>query len=100
MGKGRKPGADPPAQNHGGKHQKPMNIKDYIRWRGDISMKQDPFNEVDNLVLTQLSYINWDGIVPETGSITLRPCSPRSTASVETCRPGKAFPPAGILTPD
>ncbi|MBR0385904.1 MAG: DUF2974 domain-containing protein [Erysipelotrichaceae bacterium] len=36
-----------------------MNIRDYIRWRGDISMKQDPFNEVDNLVFTQLAYLYW-----------------------------------------
>lgn len=32
------------------------NLIDYIRWRGDLSFSQDPFNEVDNLILCQLSY--------------------------------------------
>lgn len=41
------------------------NIEDYLRWRGDLSMKVDPFNEVDNLILSQLSYVDFDGIVPE-----------------------------------
>jgi hypothetical protein len=41
------------------------NIEGYLRWRGDLSMNIDPFNEVDNLVLAQLSYVDFDGIVPE-----------------------------------
>lgn len=40
------------------------NILDYIEWRGDISFKNAPFNEVDNLIFSQLSYMNFDGIVP------------------------------------
>ena len=41
------------------------NILDYLRWRGDVPLSQSPFNDVDNLVLTRLSYIKFDGIVPE-----------------------------------
>lgn len=41
------------------------NILDYLRWRGDIPLSQSPFNDVDNLVLARLSYIKFDGIVPE-----------------------------------
>lgn len=33
------------------------NIEDYLNWRGDISFKTSPFNEVDNLVLAELAYI-------------------------------------------
>lgn len=33
------------------------NIEDYLKWRGDITLKQSPFNEVDNLILSELSYI-------------------------------------------
>lgn len=33
------------------------NIVDYLKWRGDITLKQNPFNEVDNLILSELSYI-------------------------------------------
>lgn len=42
-----------------------MNIDDYIRWRGEITLRQSPFNEVDNLILTQMVYLNWEGIVTE-----------------------------------
>ena len=31
---------------------------DYLRWRGDLTFARDGFNEVDNLVLCILSYIN------------------------------------------
>ncbi len=41
------------------------NILDYLRWRGDIPLAQSPFNDVDNLILARLSYIKFDGIVPE-----------------------------------
>jgi len=33
-----------------------MNINDYIKWRGDLSFKVDPFNEVDNLILSEIIY--------------------------------------------
>lgn len=41
------------------------NIFDYIEWRGDLSFKQDPFNEVDNVILSRLSYLSYKEIVPE-----------------------------------
>ena len=41
------------------------NMLDYLDWRGDLTMKADPFNEVDNLILAELSYIAFDGIVGE-----------------------------------
>ncbi len=44
------------------------NLLDYLRWRGDLSFQQDPFNEVDNLLLTQLVFLNFHGIVPEDSS--------------------------------
>ena len=50
------------------------NILDYVDWRGDITFDKSPFNDIDNLIFTQLSYINFDGIVPsfnENGSIKL-----------------------------
>ena len=41
------------------------NVFDYLIWRGDIPMSLDPFNEVDNLVLSQLAYTDFSGIVPQ-----------------------------------
>lgn len=43
------------------------NIFDYLEWRGDIPFSADPFNDVDNLVLSKLSYTVFDGLVPEEG---------------------------------
>jgi hypothetical protein len=40
------------------------NIFDYLVWRGDLSFEQSPFNTVDNLILSQLSYLPFDDIVP------------------------------------
>lgn len=40
------------------------NIMDYLDWRGDLPMTHSPFNEVDNLILAQLSYLNFEQIVP------------------------------------
>ena len=42
-----------------------QNILDYIDWRGDISFETDGFNEVDNLIMSVLSYIEFENIVPE-----------------------------------
>ena len=39
-------------------------ILDYIAWRGDIPLSVSPFNEVDNLLLAELSFLNFNGIVP------------------------------------
>ena len=41
------------------------NIFDYLDWRGDLTLDQSPFNAVDNLILSCLSYIRFEGIVPE-----------------------------------
>ena len=34
-------------------------VTDYLTWRGDIPLSVDPFNEVDNLVLCIISYLNF-----------------------------------------
>ena len=34
-------------------------VMDYLRWRGDLSFARDGFNEVDNLVLCIISYLNF-----------------------------------------
>ncbi|MBP3879876.1 MAG: DUF2974 domain-containing protein [Lachnospiraceae bacterium] len=40
------------------------NIIDYLDWRGDLPFSRDPFNQIDALLLSSLSYANFDGIVP------------------------------------
>jgi len=39
-------------------------IFDYLTWRGDIDFSRSPFNLVDNIVLCQIAYLPFDGIVP------------------------------------
>ena len=41
------------------------NIMDYLEWYGDFDFSVLPFNEVDNLILAELSYASLDRIVPE-----------------------------------
>ena len=40
------------------------NLYDYLSWRGDLSLAQSPLNEVDYLILSWLTYVPWDNIVP------------------------------------
>ena len=40
------------------------NLFDYLDWRGDVPFQTDPFNEVDNLILSVLAYVELDSIVP------------------------------------
>lgn len=46
------------------------DIHDYLEWRGDIPFSADPFNEVDNLILAELSYADFEGSVAENGRRT------------------------------
>lgn len=39
------------------------NIFDYLKWRGDVPFTADPFNEIDNLILAELVYTDFDGIL-------------------------------------
>lgn len=50
------------------------NFFTYLKWRGDLAVKDFPFNEVDALILSELVYIHFDGIVPgieQDGCITI-----------------------------
>ena len=39
------------------------NLFDYLEWRGDLGFDVSPFNEIDSLILSQISYVNLDGVV-------------------------------------
>jgi len=41
------------------------NIFDYIQWRGDLNICKDGFNEIDNLILSRLSYFPFDGLIDD-----------------------------------
>jgi hypothetical protein len=55
------------------------DILSYLDWRGDLSFKERPFNDVDNLILSELAYLDMTGIVPgpgEEGIMALRDVYP------------------------
>ena len=35
------------------------NIMDYLAWRGDVSLGYSPFNDVDSLILAEMSYLTF-----------------------------------------
>ena len=39
------------------------NVFDYLDWRGDLEFSQSPFCEIDSLILSLISYVDFDGIV-------------------------------------
>ena len=39
------------------------NILEYMDWRGDIPFSLDPFNDVDNLILAEIAYTDFEGII-------------------------------------
>lgn len=42
------------------------NILTYIKWRGDLSFSNAPFQEVDNLVFATLSYLRFSKVFQKT----------------------------------
>lgn len=50
------------------------NLFDYIAWRGDLPFSADPFNEVDNLILSELAFLDFSEVVTQdfSTSVTLR----------------------------
>ena len=53
------------------------NILDYIRWRGDLTFAQDELNEVDSLILSELSYLNFQGIAQTAEGLSLKEAAAR-----------------------
>lgn len=41
-----------------------MNITSYVKKFGDRTFDEHPFNDVDALIMAELSYVNWDLLVP------------------------------------
>ena len=55
------------------------NLLDYLAWRGDLSLAQDPFNSIDALLLSSLSYVDFTNVVPAKGKgmVTMEEASKR-----------------------
>lgn len=44
------------------------NLMDYMDWRGDITLEQDGFNVIDALIMSQLSYVDFENVGLDAGS--------------------------------
>ena len=53
-------------------------ILDYLKEYGHYSLTEQPFNDVDSLVISQFSYLKLDGIVPG----PLEKCTPVSIQEI------------------
>jgi len=42
-----------------------FNILTYLDWRGDLTFAERAFNDVDNVILCDLAYIDFIGIIPD-----------------------------------
>ena len=52
-------------------------VLDYLVWRGDLSFSQDPFNEVDNLILSELCYFDFGDVIEKGETVTLETAARR-----------------------
>lgn len=48
------------------------NIIDYLTWRGDVPLAGVPFGDVDNLILSEFSYLLLEHALPADGEMTVR----------------------------
>ena len=44
------------------------NVFDYLDWRGDVTFSQVGYNEIDSLILSLISYVQFEDIVPSAES--------------------------------
>lgn len=53
------------------------NVCEYVKWRGDLTLKQSKFNEIDALILTRLSYFPFDQLIQPNEESTVEELSKR-----------------------
>ena len=71
------------------------NILDYLDWRGDLTLAERGFNEVDNLLLAELSYLDFGGIVSPDFAQPIR-----LTEAMERYDAVREHETMGVLVPD
>lgn len=75
------------------------NLLDYLDWRGDLTLAQAPFNEVDNLILAEVSFVDFSGIVPPPGMGESVPLRTAAEAFFARFPEGEKID-MGVLVPD
>ncbi|MEG2120143.1 MAG: DUF2974 domain-containing protein, partial [Pseudoflavonifractor sp.] len=75
------------------------NLLDYLDWRGDLTLAQSAFNEVDNLILAELSFVDFKGIVPRPGEGSAVPLHAAAAMFFQKFPAGEKID-MGVLVPD
>ena len=71
------------------------NILDYLDWRGDLTLAERGFNEVDNLLMAELCFLDFSGIVPADFSAPV--FLPDAMRQYDAARPQETM---GVLVPE
>ena len=71
------------------------NILDYLDWRGDLTLEERGFNEVDNLLMAELCFLDFSGIVPE--DFAAPAPLPEAMRAYDRLRPQETM---GVLVPE
>lgn len=73
------------------------NLFDYLKWRGDITVSQCAFNEIDALILSEISYLNLSEFMSSdsTDGVTLSELSNTFFSDPKNTRK-----PLGLIIPD
>lgn len=53
------------------------NIIDYVKWRGDLTLEEAEFNEIDSVILNRFSYFPLDDIIRTNETISIKELSTR-----------------------
>lgn len=61
------------------------DVFDYIYWRGDLKITFENFTDIDGMILSRLSYLPFDGFVPEKldEKVTLKQAAEKVLSSAE-----------------
>lgn len=71
-----------------------MELFDYLKWRNDVSLKAAPFNEIDNVILSYLTYVDFGALLRgQKRSISIETCFKRfcENHTLEEVRESKHF---------
>ena len=71
------------------------NILDYLDWRGDLTLAERGFNEVDNLLMAELCFLDFSGIVPADFSAPVS--LPEAMQKYDAAKPQETM---GVLVPE
>lgn len=75
------------------------NLLVYLDWRGDLTLEQSPFNEVDNLILAEVSFVDFSDVVPPPGMGKSVPLRTAAEAFFARFPEGEKID-MGVLVPD